>query len=585
MKTVYHLQKEWKREVAGIGCREFELPLRTAEFTPGEETLLSRNFCIPESDDNRKYYLILSRLSGDCRILLDGEAVGTQHSLFAPVCTELTERIVKGKRQTLQLRLTPEADPAGDLTFGDARIVGVSRSHFDRSVPAACPLNVRTVFVKEGVSLIAEAAVADPNNYDIICYRLTDPRGRTVEIRTEKPTAPRTVFSLPVPELWDGAHAAYKYTLEATLKRDAAVLDSTSVTFGVRKTELGSDGFFRLNDLKLPLGGVVLRPAREDPADAEELQALDANCVRISTLSQDERFLNFCDEQGVLVFFDVPPAMVNDEAALAGTLRLLSAHPSVCFVCCDSKDISCLNQFADAVRKYAPDLFTAGGCDLLREDSLADAVPDVLMLDVADAGDSGVFLELENRFAAVLREHPNYRFAVFAQPPECIFDRHSVHAVRPDCSQEYFSMWHEKIWHIFNNKKGVIAYFAGCLADRDEKTQRTGLLTADREGRKDAFWFYRAQFSAEGFVKLCSSERTSVTRKYVDVKCYTNTPPIRITVNGKEKKKLHCDALSESVYVFRDVKLRRKNNTIVITAASGADSEVLFRSKSKLAKE
>lgn len=585
MKNVYDLQKEWKREIPGVGGKEFDLPLRTADVRENETVTFTRSFLIPESDDGSAVLLVTDGLSGRAEILLDDDEVCVHDGLFAPFAADLSPYVKKGRRQTLTLRVLPRRTPDGEFVFGGARLVSTGKSRFDRTVPGAAPLRVRAVFTKDGVSLRAEADLANPNNYDILVFRLTDPKGRVVETRSEKPTQPQTVFSLPAPDLWEGAHDAGIYRLDAALRRDAAVLDTETITFGIRQTQLGEEGLFRLNGLKLPLNGVCLRPASSDPADADLLTELDANCVLTGSLSPDEAGLFAFDAAGIITVFSIPPEIAENEEELAGTLRRLHKHPAVCFVYCPTREISLLKRFTSTVKKYAPDLFTVGDCDLLHEDSLADAVPDLLRLNVDAAGDSAAFLELENAVASLLREHPDYRFLVFADAPECIFDRHSVHAVRPDCSQEYFSMWHEKIWHIFYNKKGVVAYVAGYLADKTDKADRTGLVTADRESRKDAFWFYRSQFSAEGFVKLCSSERTSVTKKYVDVKCYTNTPPIRMTVNGKTRKKLRCDALSESVYVFRDVKLRRKNNTIVITAASGTDSEVLFRSKSKLSKE
>ena len=586
MNTDYAFTNDWKWEVSELADREFRLPLLLPEPPRGKDSALTfyRGFTVPESDECSAYYLRLSALSGDCEILIDGRSVARRESLYAPYAVEVTAFIEKGAAQTLTLRVRPAETPDGAFCFGGAALLGRSSSRFDPTVPAAQPLTVKTDFLENCVSVTVRAAIVNPNNYDIVRFRLIDPKGNVAEIRTEKPTAAETTFTLTAPTLWDEPRAPFRYRVEAALQRDAAVLDTAEIGFGIRRIELEKGGIFRLNELKLPLGGVTLQPEWARRADAELLSRLDANCVCLNVLTPDMRLLDVCDEQGVVVFFSLPPAFAENDAEIAGLSALFSQHPGVCFFYCPTPEMPLLKSFTSSVRRHAHDLFTAGDCKLPEEESLADIIPDVLALRISDAGDAKVFFDLENRVQELFDAHPDYRFAVIAEPPECIFDRHSVRAVRPDCSQEYFSMWHEKIWRIFYDKRSVIAFFAGPLTDAGEKSGRTGLVTADGDAKKDAFWFYRAQFSADGFVKLCSSDRTSVTGKYIDVKCYTNTPPITLTVNGKTKKKYRCDALSETVYVFRNVRLRRRNNTVVISAASGTDSEVVFRSKSKLSK-
>ena len=569
MRTVYAMDAGWKRKTAEAEEQTYSLPLQTALLQPEEPAELYRVFSVPDGDNIGDFFLILEHLTAAFDVLIDGKFVAHAESLFAPVCIDISAYVVKGQQQTLSLQLQPAAAPDSAFTFGSAKIIGTHKSHFDLTVPGASPLSVQTSFTDEGVTVTVDAALVNPNNYDIVIYRLVDPAGKTVGIRTERPTAPTTVFTLPKPMLWDGVHAAYKYRLEAVLKRDAAVLDVAELSFGIRKAQLDPSGLFRLNGLKIPLGGVALLPAPADSTEMELLHTLDANCVKIFTLYPDEKLLDLCDTLGIIVFFTFSVDTADRETELAGTIKLLQSHPSVCFLCCDTRDLSLLKQFTDTVHKYAPEMLTVGGCDILDEESLSDAVPDLLLLKISETDGSAEVLELETKVTAALKAHPDYRFAVFADAPDALAQTEDAGAA--------FSVWHEKIWRIFYNKKNVVAYFAGYLTDGDTPDATPGLVCADHDGIKDAFWFYRTQFSADGFVKLCAPEHTSTTRKLIDIKCYTNTPPIRLTVNGKQKKKYKCDAISDSVYVFRNIKLRKRNNTIVISTSAGTDSEVIYR--------
>ena len=118
----------------------------------------------------------------------------------------------------------------------------------------------------------------------------------------------------------------------------------------------------------------------------------------------------------------------------------------------------------------------------------------------------------------------------------------------------------------------LIGCFAGLLTDTKEETGGRGLVTYDRKYIKDAFWFYKAQFSATAFVKLCAAELATVHTKKPDIRCYTNTPPATLTVDGNEKNKYEAETLSEGVYIFRKVALKNKVSTVTVTAGDRTDT-------------
>ena len=57
-----------------------------------------------------------------------------------------------------------------------------------------------------------------------------------------------------------------------------------------------------------------------------------------------------------------------------------------------------------------------------------------------------------------------------------------------------------------------------------------------------------------------------------------------LSVNGKHRKRVQAQRLSESVFVFRDVRLRRRINTLVLTGRDATDSAVICRRKEKTRK-
>ena len=579
MRKNANLNQNWQTSVPG-GQKTCALPLKEAGEKNGTLTLTHALY-VDRDELNTVYVLELTDLAAGAELLLDGEEIGTVEPGFAPSRFDLSENIVKGRRQELAIVLH-EKD--GAFTLGEARLISTAASHFLLSVVHGS-LRIRPVFTEDGVLLRVKAKVVNPNNYDVVIFRLFSPEGLLLDTATAKPTEAEAAFRLADPVLWEGGHANHAYRLEAVLQRDNDALDSVSALYGLRNAKFDADGFFTLNGLKLPLFGAALRDVSHISDAIDALSELEANVLLVPALDPAGRLLRLCDEAGILLALRFPcTGGEEDFRRLETCLPLLDRHPCAAFLVYDSQDLAYAKRFTDTVKEYSCGIFTVGTTALPGEDRLTDVAPDLLLLCARPDPEPAGFDRLAQAFKACCEEHPDYRFFAFADAPECIFERHSSRATRPDCSQEYFSLWHEKVFSVFGRSKSVPAYFAGWLTDRTPESGREGLTTFDTQLKKDAFWFYKAQMTVGGFARLASLP-SATTEKRVDVKCFSNGNDLTLSVNGKVKKRLRAERVSESVYVFRGVKLKRKNNTLVLKSASDTDSAVIFRSKSKLEKK
>jgi beta-galactosidase len=59
-----------------------------------------------------------------------------------------------------------------------------------------------------------------------------------------------------------------------------------------------------------------------------------------------------------------------------------------------------------------------------------------------------------------------------------------------------------------------------------------GLVTYDRSIRKDAFYFFKAQWTSTPFVHLTGRRRTERTDPVISVKVYGTADTVTLTVNG-----------------------------------------------------
>ena len=59
-----------------------------------------------------------------------------------------------------------------------------------------------------------------------------------------------------------------------------------------------------------------------------------------------------------------------------------------------------------------------------------------------------------------------------------------------------------------------------------------GLVTYDRQTKKDAFYFYKANWSDEPVLYITSRRFTERTNAVTDVKIYSNAQQVELLVNG-----------------------------------------------------
>lgn len=541
---------------------------------------VSSEITLDGTDPGTRTFVEFTSRTGNVKMFMDGTELLELPCAYAPVRAEVTD-FADGNTHELLIKAEPRSGEENELYLSKISAFTVGDSFFDIADRGDCGITVTSAISESAADIIVTAHIVNPNNYDVLRCTLFAPDG-TETVKTCKPTSPVCIFSPEKVFLWNGQHEAPLYSVKAELLRDTRLLDSTELRFGVRKTGF-NDGFLMLNGVKLPLNGVVLRDFSSPDDDRSLFEKLDANCIKVPVFSGIDTFLSHCDENGTAVWVDMTEPHKTDPNRTHAVIEMLAHHPSFMFASVSTDDGDLLRSFCDAVKAAAGGVFTAGDASFPNEEKVTDALPDVLAVTVPSDTPLEGFLELGEKFSDFIGDRKLRRTAVFAEPPEGFFDRHSEDAARADCSQEYFSSWHEKFWQSFCVKKGVFGCFAGFLSDKDIPAGRTGLTSSDRYDKKDAFWFYKAQFSAEQFIKICSSGMTMTDKKYTDIRCYTNAHDITLTVNGKPRA-LPCEEISNCVYVFRHVKLKRKNNIIVLTSGDCTDSTVIYRSKSKLKK-
>ncbi len=586
MRKITDISENWTYTTDTVTFFEASLPFYFNEKQLGKEIIFSKNINIDDAFLLSEIWLEVARLTGKCRVFADGKEVFSHQATINMFRCNLGAYFNTAGEHTIEIKVEPQCEN-GEFFIGKVTLISVDKSHFSLDGSQGDGIHIKSFVAADGSADIHIGYfVSTPNNYDVLRFTVYGENSEEVISKTAKPTEDKCVITIPSPELWSGQHEAYMYTLNAVLLRDTAVLDEINIPFAVRNFEIDKDGFFRVNTMKRFLNAVTFNSEKFLEKDRETFNFLDANTLHINTKFFEKNIFDICDKKGVLIWFSFPCSGTKEDLVnLREFIVQNSHHPSLAFIGYPIEvDTDFAKQFVKTVKDNSLCIFTAAETQLFSEESINDAVPDILAFNVSGRNSTTSFTDIENRFIEWKNQHPEYRFTVFASAPECIHNRHSLQPERNDCSQEYFSLWHEKLWNIFCRDAAVLGYFAGPVADGEFAGSRTGFVTADRKIRKDALWFYKVHFSADEFVRICSSDVEFVADKYIDVKCYTNTKPLHIFVNSKKKKKYTCEKISDGVYIYKGIKLKRRSNKIEIVAGNQKDTTEIFRSKSKLRK-
>jgi beta-galactosidase len=128
--------------------------------------------------------------------------------------------------------------------------------------------------------------------------------------------------------------------------------------------------------------------------------------------------------------------------------------------------------------------------------------------------------------------------------------------------EEWQALLHEAAWPAMKARPFVWGTFVWVMFDFAVSTRHEGgvqgrndkgLVTADRTIRKDAFFYYKANWSDEPVLYLTSRRYTERTNAVTDVKLYSNAPEVELFVNNVTQGK-RADGVN-GVFIWNQVKL------------------------------
>ncbi len=587
-----------------------------------------RRQLVVEPQRSRRYFLRFEAAGSVADVYFNGYLLGEHRGAFGAFCFEITTNLVSSGTNMLAVRVSnaPQDDIApltGDFpVFGGlyrpVHLIETSLDCFaltDHASPGVEWLQTSISPTQAVLNVIAQISSGTKEKQTMIFgTKLLDADGNEIAVTNQtivpatNATAPYWAqLVVPNPRLWNGRKDPYLYKAVVEMKStDGVVVDSVEQNLGLRFYHVDPEKGFFLNGEHYPVHGVSHHQDRPNKgwaiseADMEEdvalMKEMGVTAVRCSHYQQSDYFYSLCDKAGILVWAEIPQVdSINATAAFEETSRnqLLDLirqninHPAI-FAWSLFNEVG--NKPTDDPERELLDLANvAHGEDPTRPTIAAtctdkypemNKIPDVLGWNSYPGWYWGAATtEVVNEWLE--RKHYTSRqggFCVSEYGAGANPAQHEDNPRQPKPTgqwhpEEWQAIVHEVDWEAIKTHPFVWGSFAWNMFDFTSYWRHEGgtvglndkgLVSYDRKIKKDAFYFYKANWADEPVVYITGRRFTERTNAVTNVKVYSNLPKATLLLNDKViGTKAPND---ECVIVWNGVKLAPGNNKVEVRA-------------------
>lgn len=569
---------------------------------------------IPEEEKGKQVYLEFEGVNSIAEVSINSQKVTKHEGGFSTFRVNITEAIdVDNDNELLVSVDNRENDfvypQMADFTFfggiyRKVNLIFVEESHFDLDDYGSKGINVTTNFQAKYVNIDVETMVSSLKEGQTIQFDLYSQEGHLIESKKSLASTGGVRFKLDKPHLWNGRKDPYLYEVKASLI-GTEIIDCIASRFGVRSFEVDPEKGFILNGEIYPLRGVSRHQDRENKGwaitekdhkeDIDLIAEVGANTIRLAHYQHDAYFYDLCDEYGFVVWAEIPLISSFMKNGYDNTISQMKElvkqnynHASICFWGI-SNEITMggepdelednLRELHDMTHELdATRLTTIANASMTKLDSKHNQITDVVAYNHYYGWYGGVVEDNAKWYDDFHKNHPELPIALSEYGAESILRYHSDIPQIRDYSEEYQAYYHEKMLEIIEARPYIWATYVWNMFDfgadgRDEGGEKgrnhKGLITYDREIKKDSFYIYKAYWTDKPFAHVCGRRFYDRVGETTNIKVYSNCMSVQLTVNDK----LIGKKQGNKVFDFQEVPINMGENTITVLGFSD-DEEI-----------
>jgi beta-galactosidase len=429
-------------------------------------------------------------------------------------------------------------------------------------------------------------------------------------------------LSIDRPHLWNGRTDPYLYHVRITVNQGANIVDRVIQPLGIRFFSVDPDKGFFLNGLSYPLHGVNRHQdhidmgwaitSKEQREDFDLIMEMGCNAIRLAHYQHAQEFYDLCDRGGLVVWAEA--SMVNivglsqefDDTARQQLRELIKQsynHPSICFWSLynelrDKKEKNQTEENWKAMRDHEIVLVTELNDEAHRLDSTRlttaasyiaegphplNQITDVMGFNRYYGWYTENIAAWPKNLDALHASIPGRSFGISEYGAGASIFQHEIDPKQPKTTgvwhpEEWQGVAHEAAYKAMKERPYLWGTFLWNMFDfasdgraegdhlgRNDK----GLVTYDRKTKKDAFFFYKANWSSDPVIYITDRRYTPRNIAGGPVKVYSNCDSVELKLNGVS---LGTEPGDDCVFVWPQVTLARGQNSIEATGTRGVQS-------------
>ncbi len=532
-------------------------------------------------DENDLIFLEINGANSSAEVFVDAQKIAIHHGGYSTFRVNLTDYLTEKSILAISTDNSPNDfvyPQMADFTFygglyRDVNVITVPKTHFELEYCGGPGIKVTPEVKGSSAEVEAEAYISGKEKCDVK-FTVKSDEAVIAEAIVSSDSA-KAVLTIDNVHLWDGLDDPFLYEMTAELLSNGEVLDTISTRFGCRTFEIDPEKGFILNGRSYPLRGVSRHQDRpeignaltekEHREDIDLICELGANTIRLAHYQHSQTFYDLCDERGLVLWAEIPYISKHMPTGLENTLSQMKElivqnynHPSI-FVWGLSNEISMagsdeslvnnhkqLNDLVHSLDKTR--LTTVAAVTMCSIDDKYVHISDVLSYNHYFGWYGGNVHMNGKWFDDFHKKYPNRAIGLSEYGAEAL-NWHTSNPEQGDYTEEYQAYYHEEmikqisarpyLWatHVWN----MFDFAADARAEGGENgMNHKGLVTFDRQYKKDAFYAYKAWLSKEPFVHLAGKRYIDRVEEKTKITVYSNCDEVELFANGisvgKQKK-------------------------------------------------
>lgn len=423
-------------------------------------------------------------------------------------------------------------------------------------------------------------------------------------------------FTIKSPTLWQGRENPYLYTVKVTMTTDDGQKDEVTQPLGLRTVAIDPQKGFILNGKAMMMKGVCRHQDMEgkgwalSPQDEENdikmMLDMGAEALRTAHYPQSQNIYDQCNKSGLIVWTEVPAAeRISDTPEFIANMNQqaremvyqLGNNPSICMwglfneiyhhydKRMDGVNVTeVLSNLNALIKHMDPSRPTVAATNQVNRVEL-NKVPENIAYNIypgwyggGPSGMGGTIDSFSKKYSGQgtsISEYGHggsiYHHENPAKHPKTdgYWHPEQWQAIGHEGNYEQIkkrsNMWGTYIWNMFDF--ATDARIEGERAGMNDK----GLITYDRKVKKDAYYFYKANWNPELMVYITSRRFIQRSQPEVPVKVYSNADQVELAVNGRViGGKVKPDDVKR--VIWEKVQLKPGKNTITVKATRDGKS-------------